>query len=183
MVENNRLIPSHRFGFRQRHSTIEQTYRMVQRINALETNQYRSAAFLDISQAFVKVWHTELLYKLRRSLLLNYVIILKSYLHNRHFLVKVENKYTELSPVNAGVPQGSVLGPLLYVLYTADLPTSPESTTATFANDTAVIATDYDPAIVSHKLQTSLYCILASCYIRLTLNICSFVRQCNTFTS
>jgi hypothetical protein len=45
------------------------------------------------------------------------------------------------------------------VLYTADLPTSPESTTATFADDTAVVATDSDPAIASQKLQTELLAI------------------------
>jgi hypothetical protein len=160
MVENNRLIPNHQFSFRQRHSTIEQTYQIIQRINeALENKQYCSAVFLDISQAFDKVMHTGLLYKLRQSIPLNYLFIIKSYLHSRHFLVKVETKYTELSSVNAGVPQGSVLGPLLYLLYTADLPTSPESTTATFANDTAVVAMESDPAIASQKLQTDLLAI------------------------
>jgi hypothetical protein len=64
MVENNRLIPNLQFGFRPRHSKKEQTHRIVQRINeTLETNRYRSAAFLDISQAFDKVWHTGLIYK------------------------------------------------------------------------------------------------------------------------
>jgi hypothetical protein len=68
MVENNRLIPNHQFGFRQRESAIEQTHRIVQRINeALDNKQCCSAAFLDISQAFDKVWHTGLLYKLTVS--------------------------------------------------------------------------------------------------------------------
>jgi hypothetical protein len=56
MVENNRLIPIHQFGSGQRHSTIEQTHRIVQKLKeALENKKYCSAAFLDISQAFDKV--------------------------------------------------------------------------------------------------------------------------------
>jgi hypothetical protein len=58
VVGNNKLIPNHQFGFRQKHSTKEQMHQIVQRINeALENKQYCSAAFLDISQAFDKVWH------------------------------------------------------------------------------------------------------------------------------
>jgi hypothetical protein len=160
MVESNRLIPNHQFGLRQRHSSIEQTHRIIQRINeALENKQYCSAAFLDMSQAFDKVWHTGLLYKLRRSLPLIYFLILKSYLHSRHFPVKVGTEYRELPSVSAGVPQDSVLELLLYLLYTADLQTSPESTTATFTDDTAVGTMGNDPAIASQKLQTDLLAI------------------------
>jgi hypothetical protein len=76
-------------------------------------------------------------------------------LHNRRFLIKSETEYTELSPVNVGIPQGSVLELLLYLICTADLPTSPESTTATFADNTAVLTTDSDSAIASENLQTN----------------------------
>jgi hypothetical protein len=132
----------------------------VHKINeALETKQYCSAAFLDISQAFDRVWHTGLLHKLRQCLPLNYYIITNSCLHNRHFQVKAEDSYTDLHSVNAGVPQSSVLDPLLYLLYTADLSTSPDTTIATFADDTAILATDPDPATASQNLQTGLLAI------------------------
>jgi hypothetical protein len=99
------------------------------------------------------------LYKLRQSLALNYFLILKSYLRSKHFLLKVENECTDLSSVNAGVPQGSVLRPLLYLLCTEDLLTSPEFITATFVDHAPILATDSDPAITSHKLQTNLLAI------------------------
>jgi hypothetical protein len=147
-------------GFRRRHSTIEQTHRIVHKINkAFEHKAYCFAAFLDLSQAFDKVWHIGLQYKLRQSLTINYfLLLLQSFLQNRHFIVKVASAQHPLSPIQAGVPKGSVLGPFLYLIYTADLPTSP-TTIATFADNTAVLASDSDPATSSQQLQTHLNAI------------------------
>jgi hypothetical protein len=132
----------------------------VHKINeTLDDKHYYSVTFLDISQAFDKVSHTRLLHKLRQSLPHSYFLILNSYLQARHFHVKVAQQYTELFPVKAGMPQSSVLVPFVCLLYTADIPTSPDTTTATFADNTVVLATDSDPAIASHILQTGLLTI------------------------
>jgi hypothetical protein len=89
LVEHIGLMPSHQFGFREKHSTTEQTHRIIHRINeAFEHKAYCSATFLDICQAFDKVWRIGLLYKLRQSLSINYFLLLQSFLENSNFLVR-----------------------------------------------------------------------------------------------
>jgi hypothetical protein len=102
------------------------------------------------------MWHEGLLYKIQILFPDSIYKILKSYLENRYFLIKYREEYTSLHPILSGVPQGSVLGPLLYLLYTADLSTTADSTTATFPDDTAVLTTHEDPAAATHKLQIHL---------------------------
>jgi hypothetical protein len=112
--------------------------------------------FLDISQAFDKVWHSGLLYKLKEKLPYPFYTLLKSYLTSRLFLVKHEDEHTSLFPIQSGVPQGSVLGPVLYSLFTADLPITECTTTATYADDTAVLASHENPVTASINLQEHL---------------------------
>jgi len=82
--------------------------------------------------------------------------IIQSYLTNRHFRTKYREAYSSLRQILAGVPQGSVLGHLLYLIYTAHLPTLANSTTATFADDTAILTVHDDPAMAAHRLQIHL---------------------------
>lgn len=157
ILENKNLIPDHQFGFRTGHGTIEQVHRIVKKIShALETKSYLTTAFLDVSQAFDKVWHKGLLYKLKNTLPYPFFSLLKSYLTERYFLVQQQDEYTHLQPIKSGVPQGSVLGPVLYLLYTADLPSSINTEIATFADDTAVLSLHRSPARASENLQANL---------------------------
>lgn len=157
-LNTRQIIPAHQFGFRRGHSTIEQVHRIVTLIrNAFEEKLYCSSLFIDISQAFDKVWHKGLLYKIYCTLPPNTHKILKSYLSERQFVVKFKNAISSPRNISAGVPQGSILGPLLYIIYTADMPTNSLIHTSTFADDTAFVSTHKDPTIASHQLQSHIY--------------------------
>lgn len=141
VIERKKLIPNHQFGFRQKHSTIDQVHRITDTIEkALEKKLICSTIFLDVAQAFDKVWHKGLIHKLNKMLPKQYADVLKSYISERLFRVKQEDDYSELREVRAGVPQGSVLGPILYLLFTCDLPQPENVSVATFADDTAIMA-------------------------------------------
>jgi hypothetical protein len=96
---------------------------------------------LDIAQAFDWVWHDGLLHKLKSILLKQYYQLLKSYLNEWKCCIKYENEYTELKEIWAGVPQGSVLGPVLYLFHINGLPETLNCMIATFADDMAIMAT------------------------------------------
>jgi hypothetical protein len=153
-IDFSTLLPDHQFGFRTGHSTIHQIHRVAQEIaKGLEGRELCTAAFLDVAQAFDKVWHTGLLYKQKTTLPCQYYLLLKTYLQERHFQVKHNQVYSTCHEVRAGVPQFCVHGPAPTEIYTADLPTTEHTTIATFADDTGLLAAHADPLVASQHLQ------------------------------
>lgn len=156
IIEERNLIPDYQFGFREKHSTIDQVHRITNIIEkALEENKVCTTIFLDVAQAFDKVWHKGLINKLKNMLPKQFADILESYLSQRMFRVRQDDAYSELKPIKAGVPQGSVLGPILYLLYTCDIPELENNTIATFADDTAIMATGVTQEEAVEKVQTA----------------------------
>ena len=96
---------------------------------------------------FDKVWHEGLIFKLKqngiRGDLLNFFI---SYLSDRHQRVGINGSYSEYSRVESGVPQGSVLGPLLFLIYINDLEKNLKSNVRFYADDTMLYSVVRDPA-------------------------------------
>jgi len=100
------------------------------------------------------LWHRGLLYKIKKRFPTDLYTIIKSYLLHRTFRVEYGEKVIQLKEINFGIPQGSVLGPALYLLYITDLPVGLNSTTATYVDDSC---TNNNHIEVSSRLQESLH--------------------------
>jgi hypothetical protein len=152
-VPLNELIPPHQFGFRENHSTAQQFHRIMNKIgDSLEDKQMCASVFLDVQEAFDKVWQEGLLYELKSKLPDQLYRVLKSCLEDRYFQVKIDDTLCDYHLIKTGVPQGSVIGPFLYFIYTADALTRDTTLIATFADDTAILSSDADPARASERL-------------------------------
>lgn len=157
-LDENQTIPDEQFGFRPTLSSELQTLRIVEKISeSLEKKDTTAAIFLDVSKAFDKVWHDGLIYKLIRAQIpRKFVKLIECYLKNRTFQVKVENCLSQTRRTTAGVPQGSVLGPVLYNIYTSDLPRTPGTELALYADDTAITSNSRCPVHAARNLQTAI---------------------------
>jgi hypothetical protein len=115
------------------------------------------SVFLDVNSAFDKVLHNGLLAKLSHiGVEDNFLNTVRSYLSNRKQVVIVDGVKSDILEVKAGVPQGSRLGPLLFIIYMNDIVSEIESDILIFADDTSLMATGPDPAMTAAQLNRDL---------------------------
>ena len=119
-LTENSLLSDRQSGYRTGHSTqLQLTYLTHNIYRHLDTGHDVTAIYLDISKYFDKIWHDGLLYKCQHEFNISGPVLLwlKSYLTNRTQRVRIGNTLSSTEPIKAGCPQGSVLGPLLALMY------------------------------------------------------------------
>ena len=134
----NCTICTKQFGFLRNHSTLQQLLIFVNTVNhSLNSNSQTDVVYLDFKKAFDSVSHNELLFKLWSfGITGNLWKWLQAYLTNRVQCVSVNNSVSDVLPVVSGVPQGSILGPIMFLVFVNDLPAAVTSSLVLlFADD------------------------------------------------
>ena len=159
-LEKNKVLSPNQNWFWPNYSCENQLLSIIHGIYA-DYDQSSSleviANFLDISKAFDKVWHKGLLYKLETvGISSNLHKLFQSFLSDRFQRVVLNSQSSNWSPVLARVPQGAILGPLLFLVYITDLPVNLESLVKLFADDTSFFSTGYNPLLSAEIMNKDL---------------------------
>ncbi len=137
---DNKLLCKYQSGFMPGHSTQFQLIEIYHQIcMSLDKHEDLCMVFCDISKAFDRVWHKGLLFKLKQYGIPTFMIKwFQSYLTNRRQRVCVNSTLSSEQVLHAGVPQGSVLGPFLFLVYINDISEGLHCLTRLFADDTSI---------------------------------------------
>lgn len=159
LTSNNLLYPS-QYGFRKGHSTAHAISEFLCKcVNAFEAREDTISVFLDLSKAFDTIDHKILLTKLEyygiRGVALDWF---RSYLSARMQYVSFGGQSSQLLGITCGVPQGSVLGPLLFIIYTNDLPNAvKDSNVILFADDTTLFSSSANQSALFNSVNGDLH--------------------------
>ena len=174
LTENN-LICDQQGGFRPGHSTIKKIADLTDDIyNAMNTKEVTVAVFIDFKKAFDTIDHTILLNKLDISGIRNTNLkLITSYLSKRKQQTFTNNVMSDTADITFGVPQGSVLGPLLFLIYVNDLPGCiHNSRPQLYADDTVIYQKHQSVCCAVQSLQDDLDRLVRWCdQNKLTINI------------